>query len=101
MVLFACLELFLHSLPLNDLFLQFLVRDRERLQKALRLLGLFKGRDVRKSGTSRESVGVLGRHRQVAQGVKQGDSSDFRVPEPPRQIGYESRAPVHRLDHAA
>jgi len=45
-------------------------------------------------GTSRESVGVLGRHRQVAQGVKQGDSSDFRVPEPPRQIGYESRARV-------
>ena len=46
-------------------------------------------------------MGVLGRHRQVAERVKQGDSADFGVPEPPRQIGYESRAPVHRLDHAA
>ena len=53
------------------------------------------------TGTSRKSVGVFGRHRKVAERVKQGDFADFRVSEPPRQIGYESRAPVHGLDHAA
>lgn len=46
-------------------------------------------------------MGVLGRHRQVAQGVKQGDFADFRVAEAPRQIGYESGAPVHGFDRAA
>ena len=52
-------------------------------------------------GTSRKSVGVFGRHREVTESVKQGDFADFRISEAPRQVGYESRAPVHGLDRAA